>query len=172
MAGLNENDMLEGMAKFYSTLTLKQKKKFASLIKRRQGPKGIKTVRKVNKISLGSQELITGDEEENTFADSDGRIVHTHTKNTNSYTCGHPITENNFGHKAECGHTACKDCVKELHLVCQRTGCAQKLCPLDDCYRYVVENLNLCRKHARELNWNLFLGIFNLHDPDLVCKRK
>lgn len=170
MAKLNEDDMLEGIADILSKMKPTQRKKLETLMNAKA--KGIKKTRKVKKISLGSGDLILSKEEEDIEVGKNGGIVHNHVTSSGLYDCRHTRTPDNFGHQAECGHTACKDCVKNEKLVCQRTGCMQKLCPRDDCYRYVVENMNLCRKHARELKLNLFLGIFNLHDRNLVCKRK
>ncbi len=164
-----DDDVLEGMADVLSRMNDGQKKKLEALMNAKA--KGIKKSRRVHKISLGSRDLTLADEEESTSIGKDGGIVHKHTKKSDLYDCGHQIREDNFGHQAECGHTACKSCVETYKLICQRTGCMQKLCPKDNCYRFVVDNINLCKKHARQLKFNFFLGYFNLHDRNLICKK-
>lgn len=168
MGKMNEDDMLEKMAEVLSSLDSGQKKKLEMLMGAKS--KNIKTTKKVHKISLGSEELILGEEAESTGVDEDGGIVQETVSKTGVYDCGHLRTPDNFGHQAECGHIACKTCVEKELLVCAKKGCMQKLCPKDDCYRFTVNNMNLCEKHAKELKRNLFLSIFNLHDRNIVCK--
>ncbi|MBN1794246.1 MAG: hypothetical protein JW844_04720 [Candidatus Omnitrophica bacterium] len=168
MAKLNEDDMLEGIADILSKMKPTQRKKLETLMNAKA--RGIKKTRKVKKLSLGSGDLILSEEEEEVKFGKDGGIVHNHVTSSGLYDCGHARTHDNFGHQAECGHTACKACVEKEHLVCAKKGCMQKLCPRDDCYRFVVNNMNLCKKHAREINVNAWLAIFNLHDRNIICK--
>lgn len=172
MAELNEDDMLKGMADILSKMKPTQKKKLEALMNAKA--RGIKKTRVVEKLSFEAvgPDGEMSEYEEDTGIDKGGGILHKRTTKIKLFDCGHPATKENFGHIAECGHTACRDCVKNEHLVCQRAACMQKLCPLDGCYRYVVDNINLCKKHARELNWNYFLFNFGLHDRNLLCKRK
>lgn len=170
MAKMNEDDMLEGMAEILAKMKPTQRKKLEAMLNAKA--RGIKKTRVVEKLSFEpvGEDGEMSEYEEDTGIDKHGGILHKKTTKTKLFDCGHPAIMANFGHRAECGHTACKDCVKDEQLVCQRTGCMQKLCPRDDCYRYVVADMNLCKKHARELNFNAFMSTFGLDNKNLSWK--
>lgn len=167
-----DDDVIEGMADALSRMSGSQRKKLEALMNAKA--KGIKKTKIVDKISFEAvgKDGHLSEYEEETGVDKNGGIVHKKTTKIKLFDCGHTATKENFGHVAECGHTACKVCVEKMDLVCQSKKCMQKLCPKDNCYRFVVENMNLCKKHARQLKLNLFLAYFNLHDRKLVCRKK
>ena len=168
-----DNGSLESMAEILAKLKPSQQKKLKKLMDAKS--KGIKRVRISEKISMQpvGEDGTLSSYEEDTDVDDDGRIVHKKTNKIKLFDCGHPATKENFGHIADvCGHTACKECVKENKLVCWRKGCMQKMCPLDGCTRYVVADMNLCKKHARELKMQPFLALIGLENSDIWKRDK
>ena len=168
-----EDDALENMAEILAKLKPSQQKQLKKLMDAKS--KGIKKIRIVEKISMEpvGEDGTLSSYEEDTDADGHGGIIHKKTNKIKLFDCGHPASKENFGHIADvCGHTACKTCVKEEKLVCWRKGCMQKLCPLDGCNRYVVNNMNLCKKHARELKMQPFLALIGLENTDLWDRNK
>jgi len=150
-----DDEGLEGLADLFSNLKPSQKKKLERLVSARA--KGIKKTKRVQKISLGSEDLIVGEEEENTRMAKDGSIVHSHVTNKGLYDCNHAITPDNFGHKAECGHTVCKACAERYALVCSYEGCMRKLCAKKGCYLRVVDGVNFCIEHGKGAKVYMFL---------------
>lgn len=137
--------------------------------------KSIKKIRISDKLSF--ETVRKGDSfseyAEDMDADEDGGIIHKKSNKWNLFDCGCIASKETFGHAADgCGHTACKQHVKEWYLICAKKMCMQKLCPKDGCTRHVINNMNLCKKHAREININAWLGLVGLEDPNVICRRK
>jgi len=150
-----DDEGLEGLAELIKKLNPAQQKKLEKLMSAKA--KGIKKTKRVNKISLGSEDLVVGEEEENTRLSSDGSIVHSQVSKRGLYDCGHVITNDNFGHEAECGHTVCRACAERWDLVCAVEGCLNKLCTVNGCSRRVIEGRNVCRQHVKWVKARIFL---------------
>ena len=149
-----DDEGLEGLAELIKKLNPNQQKKLERLMHAKA--KGIKKTKRVQKISLGSEDLVVGEEEENTRLSSDGSIVHSQVSKRGLYDCKHAITPDNFGHEAECGHTVCKECAERWDLVCAVEGCLNKLCTVNGCSRRVIEGRNVCREHVKWVKARIF----------------
>jgi hypothetical protein len=156
MEEINEKDMLEGLAEILAELKPTQRKKLEVLMNARA--RGIKKTRIVDKLSF---ETVGDDDdmseyEEDTDLDSSGAILHKKTSRMKLFDCGHPASRVNFGHKAECGHTICRECVEKYNLICAYPGCLKKLCSRPKCYSRMVGGQFYCVKHGR---WELIHAV-------------
>ncbi len=151
-----DDDVLEGMAEVLARMNSSQRKKLEVLLSAKA--KGIKKTKRVEKLSFETvgKDGNLSEYEEHTGLDRDGAITHKEITKMKLFDCGHPASKEDFGHRAECGHVICKNCVMGFSLMCAYPGCMKKLCSVPGCYLKVADGVSFCNLHGRFAKFYVF----------------